>query len=271
MIIDSHVHIGDSLGFVMKEEMVIESMDKYNIDYCIISNADAAELDHELNPIPDEYQIDQVTTLQRSIAFARKQPGSIGVLAWIKPYMEGLTEELVELIEANLDVILGLKLHQHHSKTGMDDDRMIPYIELARKHNMPIMAHTGGCDEASCIRMWNAAKKYPDVKFIMAHMGLGTDNEEAIKLLASLPNLYGDTAWVPMDKTIKAMKEAGAHKMLFGSDSPIDGVDTYKCNPKGEPSMYQQYFNELEDIIGKEDYEKLMYKNIKEMYPNIPV
>ena len=142
MIIDSHVHIGDSLGFVMKEEMVIESMDKYNIDYCIISNADAAELDHELKPIPDEYQTDQITTLQRSIAFARKYPGRIGVLVWIKPYTEGLTDELVELIEANLDVIFGLKLHQHHSKTGMDDERMVPYIEFARKHNMPIKSTT---------------------------------------------------------------------------------------------------------------------------------
>ena len=271
MVIDSHVHIGDSLGFIMKEETVIESMEKYNIDYCIISNADAAELDHELKVIPEEYQIDQVTALKRSLDFARKYPNKIGVLVWLKPRLEGLTDELIEMIEENLDIIFGLKLHQHHSRTGMDDESMVPYIEFARKHNLPIMAHTGGCEEAGCIRVWNAAKKYPDVKFIMAHMGLGTDNEEAIKLLGTLPNLYGDTAWVSIESTIKAMKEAGADKMLFGSDSPIDGVDTYHCNGYGEPSVYQKYFNELESIIGKEDYDKLMYKNVLKMYPNIPL
>ena len=271
MIIDSHVHIGDSLGFTMKEDMVLESMKKYNIDYCIISNADAAELDHQQNVIPKEYQISQVDALKRSIEFARKNPNRIGILVWIKPYTESLTDELIKMIEDNLDIVFGLKVHQYHSCLGMDDAKMVPYIEFARKHNMPIMVHTGNSYADACVRVWNAAKKYKDVKFIMAHMGLGTNNEEAIELLASLPNLYGDTAWVPMEGTIKAIEVAGSHKMLFGSDSPIDGVDTYLCNPKGETSIYQKYFNELEGIIGKENYEKLMVTNIIDVYPKIPL
>ena len=130
MIIDSHVHIGESLGFVMTEEMVIESMEKYNIDYCIISNADAAELDHEQNVIPKEFQVSQTDALKKSIEFARKNPDKIGILVWIKPYTESLTDELIELIEANLDIVFGLKVHQYHSCLGMDDPKMIPYIEI---------------------------------------------------------------------------------------------------------------------------------------------
>ena len=49
--------------------------------------------------------------------------------------------------------------------------------------------------------------------------------------------------------------------MLFGSDTPIDGVDTYLCNPKGDRSIYQDYFHLLEEKIGKEAYEDLMYQN----------
>lgn len=49
--------------------------------------------------------------------------------------------------------------------------------------------------------------------------------------------------------------------MIFGSDAPIDGVDTYLCNPKGERSIYQDYFHVLEEKIGKEAYADLMYKN----------
>mgnify|MGYP003303663931 CR=1 FL=1 len=53
---------------------------------------------------------------------------------------------------------------------------------------------------------------------------------------------------------------------MFGSDMPIDGVHTYGKNPKGEPSLYQQYFHGLEEKIGKEAYEDLMYKNAMRIF-----
>ena len=95
----------------------------------------------------------------------------------------------------------------------------------------------------------------------MVHLGLGSDNKEALDLLAKADNLYGDTTWVPMETTIEAIKRYGSKKMIFGSDTPIDGVDTYFCNPKGDRSLYQDYFHVLPDKISKEAYEDLMYKN----------
>lgn len=38
-------------------------------------------------------------------------------------------------------------------------------------------------------------------------------------------------------------------KMMFGSDAPIDGLDTYLCNKKGERSIYQDYFNIIEEKL----------------------
>ena len=76
-----------------------------------------------------------------------------------------------------------------------------------------------------------------------------------------LPNLYGDTAWVPLASTVQAIKECGADKIMFGTDNTIDGVDTLGVNPSGERSLYQQYFNELKELITPQEYEKLMYKN----------
>ena len=49
--------------------------------------------------------------------------------------------------------------------------------------------------------------------------------------------------------------------MLFGTDNPIDGKDTLLHNRTGDRSLYQQYFNELKEMISPEDYENLMYKN----------
>ena len=143
---------------------------------------------------------------------------------------------------------------------------MVGYVELAEEFSLPIISHTGGSDEASCRRVYNMAKRYPNVNFIMGHMGLGTDNSEAIELIGSLPNLYGDTAWVPVENTIKFIKEVNADRIIFGSENPIDGKDTYAQNRVGQPSMYIPYFNELKNLISEESYEKLMYLNAKKLF-----
>ncbi len=262
MIIDTHVHIGgEMLGFGMSEEMVLEAMEKYNIDYAIVSNADAVEVDHDQKPIPANLQISQEAALERVIRFARKYPDKIGVGVWVKPRQEVVTPELEKLIADNLDIIYAIKLHPYHSNVSPTDPRTLPYLELAKKYHLSVISHTGGCEAAAPTHLYEAAKMYPEVSFVMGHMGLGSDNNEALELLGKADNLYGDTAWVPMTTTIEAIRLYGSKKMLFGSDTPIDGVDTYFCNPQGERSIYQDYFYVLLEKVDEEMYQDLMYKN----------
>lgn len=266
MIIDIHTHTGTMLGFTMTEEMLLESMNKYGIDVSISSNGEAAEFDHKHNPIPHKLQKSQEAAYAESIAFARKNPGKIKVMPWVKPHTQGVTEEFEKMLCKNLDVTAGIKVHPFHSNIPFDSMQVEQYIKLAQKYALPVLTHTGSSDEDCCRRVFNMAEKYPDVKFIMGHMGLGTDNKEAIELMERQPNLYGDTAWVPVETTIEAIKRCGSERMLFGSDNTIDGVDTYDHNPKGEPSLYRQYFGELKSILSKDAYEKLMYKNAVKLF-----
>ena len=100
----------------------------------------------------------------------------------------------------------------------------------------------------------------------MVHMDLGTDNKTALELLGKLPNLYGDTTWVPIATTLEAIRRYGSEKVIFGSDNPIDGKDTYHHNIFGERLLYQQYFNEFRSMIAYEDYENIMYKNAERIF-----
>lgn len=262
MMIDMHVHIGgEDLGFQMNENMVIEAMDKYGIDFAIVSNGDAGEVDHQQKLIPEQLQTSQEDALARTIAFAKKYPGKIGVAVWVKPLTQGMTKELEEMVYANKDIIYAIKLHPYHSHIAPTDERVLPYIELAEKLNVPVISHTGNNADDSPVHLCELAKMFPKVSFIMAHMGLETDNKEALELLGKADNLYGDTAWVPMSTTIKAIKMYGSKRIMFGSDMPIDGVDTYLHNPKGDRSLYQDYFHELPKLISASAYEDLMYKN----------
>ena len=54
---------------------------------------------------------------------------------------------------------------------------------------------------------------------------------------------------------------------MFGSDSPIDGLDTYAKNKQGQPSLYLPYFNgKLKEKLNDEDFENLMWKNAQDFY-----
>ena len=267
MLIDTHVHIGgEAVGFEMTEEKVIEAVKKYGIDHIVLSNADSGELDHSQKVLPEKYLFSQEDSLKRAIEMARKYPGLITLAAWIRPYLQQPTEEFEQLIKDNLDIIKGIKMHPYHSKTAPDDERALSYIELANKYNLVVISHTDDKGEGSPEHLYNAAKMFPNIPFVMVHMGLGSDNRLALDLLGKADNLYGDTTWVPMKTTIEAIKRYGNSRIMFGSDLPIDGVDTYLCNPKGERSLYQDYFHVLPDLISKEDYEAIMYRNAMRLF-----
>ena len=267
MIIDSHVHIGgDTVELNMTEDTVLLAMEKYNIDICLVSNGDACEYGHDLELLPSEIQVDQKTALERVIRFAKENEGRFYAGFWCKPHHENLTAEIEQLVAENRQNLVFLKAHPYHSNLAFDDDKMIPYLELAVKYNLPVVIHTGEGYNDSPARVLNMARKYPQLKFIMAHMGLGTDNKEAVELIGKLPNLYGDTTWVSLESTLEIVKRYGSKKIFFGSDSPIDGLHTYGYNMKGETSLYQRYFNELEALIGTSAYEDIMYKNAMRVF-----
>ena len=247
MIIDSHAHIGTLPPFDMTTEQILYSMERCGIDFTLFSNIEGAEFDHERNPVPPSFCKPQNQILKETIKEARKAP-------------------VKNLIEENRDIIYGLKIHPYHACVAPDSERLEPVYRLAAEFDLPIESHTGGCEEAMSLHLYNAAKRHPEINFIMVHMDLGTDNSHALDLLGKLPNLYGDTTWVPVKTTVEAIRRYGSEKMLFGTDNPIDGSDTLLHNQKGERSLYQQYFNELKKLISEADYKNLMYKNAVKLF-----
>ena len=266
MITDSHVHFGNSLGFCMPQKDVLTAMERYNVSKAIVSNASAVEFDAEHRQIPEKEQVSTLQAAEATIDFAKANPERIFAAIWVKPHLESPSAELEYLLKIYPQYVKALKIHPFYSAISFDSPQVESYVELAELLELPVIAHTANDGFSECKKVYNMAKRHPYTKFVMAHLELGSNNEEAIDLCAKLPNLFGDTAWVHYEKAVKFVKKAGSEKLMFGSDMPIDGVDTYAKNKAGQRSMYQDYFHELEKRIPSTSFENIMWKNAENFF-----
>ena len=69
------------------------------------------------------------------------------------------------------------------------------------------------------------ASQYPDVSFIIPHLGSFNDDwraqQQVVDQLVRWPNVYADTSGVRrFDYLVQATRRAGPNKLLFGTDGP---------------------------------------------------
>jgi hypothetical protein len=110
---------------------------------------------------------------------------------------------------------VGIKVHRHDAPITRE------ICEAARRHRVPVLYDVAG--EVAPIELF--ATQYPDVGFIIPHLGSFADDWRAqlalIDMLVRHNNVYADTAGVRrFDLLVQAVARAGAGKLLFGSDGP---------------------------------------------------
>lgn len=126
----------------------------------------------------------------------------------------------------------GIKVH------GFEAMPTREVCETAKAFRLPLLVDVGG--QTQVIDMF--APEYPEVNFIIPHLGsFGDDwraHQRLIDQLVRLPNLYADTSGVRrFDYIVQAVRRAGAHKILFGSDGPWlhPGLELHKIRLLGLP------------------------------------
>lgn len=227
MILDAHTHIGAAAGFTMPSSRLVAAMDRAGVDRAWVSHCGGVEVDSDLRPVRPGPFGRQLAAARATARVVAANPGRFEGLLWIKPATEGFNAAVADFMQAHRQAFLGFKVHPYHSDTRFDDARIAPYLEFADAFGLVVLVHTAVQENSSPSMVARVAQRYPGASFVMAHLGLATDNAEAIGLLGSVPNLYGDTTWVPFDHVVTALNAGGDGRLLFGSDAPIDGVHTY--------------------------------------------
>ncbi len=109
----------------------------------------------------------------------------------------------------------GIKVHRHDARINRE------VCDAARAFGVPVLYDPMG--EVSTAELM--AGEYPDVDFVIPHLGSFADDWGAqralIGILADRPNVHADTSGVRrFDLLVGAVRRAGPHKVLFGSDGP---------------------------------------------------
>jgi len=109
----------------------------------------------------------------------------------------------------------GIKVHRYDARITRE------ICEVAQAFSLPVLYDVMG--EVSVVEL--LATEYPDVTFIIPHLGSFADDWRAqlalIDHLARHPNVFTDTSGIRrFDLIEQAARRAGARKILFGSDGP---------------------------------------------------
>ncbi len=206
MIIDSHCHAGKGDGLTGPWDTAAP-LDRY------LRRAARAGITHTV--LFAAFHSDYVTANRRVAQIVRNQPRRYYGFAFVHPTRDRgrvavLVHEAVEQFG-----FVGIKVHRHDARISRE------VCEVAAAYALPVNYDVMG--EVSVVHL--LAEEYPAVSFIIPHLGSFADDWAAqrafIEALKRYPNIYADTSGVRrFDLLEEAVRDAGAHKVLFGSDGP---------------------------------------------------
>lgn len=114
----------------------------------------------------------------------------------------------------------GLKLMPPKHGYRVVDQSVYPLLQKAHDLNIPVSVHSSQ-EQCHPCDIGFMALEFPEVNFIMDHMGYRYFARQAILAAKHAPNLYLATTAVPEPGFIKsAVNSLGAERVLFGSNGP---------------------------------------------------
>jgi len=260
-IIDVHAHIGNFRGYDLSLNNLLQNMQRYEIKLALISNIDAAQLSG-ITPNKSEAEANEETAIA-----VRNNSERLRGLVWVRPN-DGSPQVIEKFLTQKLPdgnpVFVGMKFHPEMNYFKADDEKVDAYLNLCAKYQIPAVFHCGRSgSNSSPERIYNVAKRHPDVAIVLYHMGAFGPHESAIQIAEqALKNkdakLYLETSQVDPDSVLKAIRTLGSDHVMFRTDACYYGKNHY--------ASYAKLMEVLKSELGKEDYENVLSENAKRIF-----
>jgi predicted TIM-barrel fold metal-dependent hydrolase len=225
VIVDCHCHAGKGDGLTGPWD-TRAPLEKY------LRRAARAGIDR--TALLAAFHSDYAAANREVARIVRSRPGRFYGFAFVHPQRDqGRIAAMVEEAVTRYSFV-GIKTHRHDAPITRE------VCEAARDFSLPVIYDVMG--EISVCEL--LAEEYPDVNFIIPHLGSFSDDWPAqlalIDHLVRHPNIHTDTSGVRrFDLLEQAVLRAGAKKILFGSDGPWlhPGVELAKVKALNLPPV----------------------------------
>ena len=262
MIIDCHTHLNhykdESVQALPKTlENLQREMKRNRVDFSLILTS---------------YIANPGRPSTRDVVKAIRPFKNLYVVAGIS-FLNYTKEDLSELREYIKEgVVRGLKFYCGYEPFYPSDPRMLPAVELAKEHNIPIMIHSGDTFSpkgrlkySHPLHIDDLAVDHPTLTIIVCHLG-SPWFKDCMEVIYKNSNVYTDISGLVLgefdDRFQKYMQNqlqemliygVEPEKVLYGSDWPIASM-----------SAYLKFIDELR--IPERDKKKILYGNSAKLF-----
>jgi predicted TIM-barrel fold metal-dependent hydrolase len=208
-VIDTHAHLGECcvFGLFATEEEMMRRMDECGVDATIVQPYPGAK--------------DYLKRHDEIAELCAKHPGRFFGLASLSPHVgrERYQREVERCVKELKFVAVKLHTIGHAVNPLSEDGNLV--FETAHALGIPAMVHTGaGIPFALPALCMPAAQKYPSLKIVLAHAGMGIVSAEAQVAASIFKNLYLETSWCLGEDIRWMINTIGPDRVMMGADLP---------------------------------------------------
>ncbi len=271
-IIEAHAHIGtwsadnadfteETLNAVLDEPFTVSingEEEENEVVYVLVSNMSG------IDQLPDgSPKIGENEANIEMLDIAAENPKLKTLIVGQPGY--GDADNLAALIEERGEDIYGIKLHPNTLTLDANDPLYEPYLAVAQEYELPVLFHSQD-NYSDPMYIYETAQKFPDVPVILAHLGMGGDDNHwytfgllQAALKSGSANLYADVSWLSPEMIVALLKRADEetlYHLMFGTDIPL--------GPYADPDSYPARVSEIKSAIAEafepEEAEELIHR-----------
>jgi predicted TIM-barrel fold metal-dependent hydrolase len=237
MLIDAHVHLNNYL-----ENAARPTLDKVKE---LLAAMDANGVDHSV--VITSYKVDVDRPSTEEVVEALSEHKRFTVIEGLRWRDEARTD-LFTLEERVRDgVVSGIKLYPGYEPYAINDPSLESVFRIAEKHDVPVLIHCGDTYAkgakvryAHPLLVDDVAVDYPDVKFVICHLGSPWFQDSA-EVLYKNDNVYADISGLTLGnfeseferymltrvKDMIAYMGDPSRQIMYGSDWPLVEMPPY--------------------------------------------
>lgn len=266
MLIDCHVHLNNYYTEEGKHprptrenvELLFQEMETHGIDHAVVLTS---------------YLVNVSRPAVEELLELLAEDGRTTIIEGLRWRSENRTDLFVMEERIRDGLVKGIKLYPGYDRYAINDPSLEAVFRIAAKHDVPVMIHTGDTfakgakvSQAHPLLVDDVAVDFPDVRFVMCHLG-NPWFMDAAQVLYKNDNVWADVSGLALkepddvymrfladgvQRMVSYMGDPGT-KLMYGTDWPL-----------ADMGMYRRLFDRLG--LPEESKEGILWKTAADLF-----